>query len=131
MLSGERRDAALNNVLAQKCFTPAALPADAGGKGGEVAAVVEFDLDANGSLTVTLVLGGEDAARRGDSPRWSFTISNDKGRLSREEVEQMVAGAQPPPLEWALISSVRLRSSEQTAMMKWHKRAPTCTCIFV
>jgi len=48
---------------------------------------VTFDLDENGILTV----GAEDT---GTGNTESITITNDQGRLSKEEIEQMVADAE-------------------------------------
>ncbi|KAI5299013.1 TATA-binding protein-associated factor mot1, partial [Ascosphaera pollenicola] len=47
---------------------------------------VSFALDANGILTVT-------AADKGTGKEQSITIKNDKGRLSQEEIDRMVAEA--------------------------------------
>lgn len=46
-----------------------------------------FDIDANGILNVT-------ALDKGTSKTGSITITNDKGRLSKEEIEKMVADAE-------------------------------------
>lgn len=48
---------------------------------------VAFDLDANGILKVT-------AADKGTGKSESITITNDKGRLTQEEIERMVAEAE-------------------------------------
>jgi endoplasmic reticulum chaperone BiP len=48
---------------------------------------VSFDLDANGILKVS-------AADKGTGKAESITITNDKGRLSQEEIERMVAEAE-------------------------------------
>lgn len=48
---------------------------------------VSFELDANGILKVT-------AGDKGTGKAESITITNDKGRLSQEEIDRMVAEAQ-------------------------------------
>jgi len=48
---------------------------------------VSFDLDANGILKVT-------AGDKGTGKAESITITNDKGRLSQEEIDRMVAEAE-------------------------------------
>lgn len=48
---------------------------------------VSFDLDANGILKVS-------AADKGTGKAESITITNDKGRLSQEEIDRMVAEAE-------------------------------------
>jgi molecular chaperone DnaK (HSP70) len=48
---------------------------------------VSFDLDANGILSVTAVEMGTGASS-------DITIKNDKGRLSAEDIERMVAEAE-------------------------------------
>lgn len=48
---------------------------------------VSFDLDANGILSVTAIEKGTGASS-------DITIKNDKGRLSAEEIERMVADAE-------------------------------------
>lgn len=48
---------------------------------------VSFELDANGILKVT-------AGDKGTGKAESITITNDKGRLSQEEIDRMIAEAQ-------------------------------------
>ncbi len=48
---------------------------------------VTFDLDANGILSVT-------AEEKGTGKKSKITITNDKGRLSKEEIEKMVSDAE-------------------------------------
>lgn len=48
---------------------------------------VTFDIDANGILTVS-------AEEKGTGKTQNITITNDKGRLSQEEIERMVADAE-------------------------------------
>lgn len=48
---------------------------------------VSFDLDANGILKVS-------AADKGTGKAESITITNDKGRLTQEEIDRMVAEAE-------------------------------------
>merc|ERR1711874_460694 len=48
---------------------------------------VTFDIDANGILNVS-------AENKSTSKKNSITITNDKGRLSKDDVERMVAGAE-------------------------------------
>lgn len=48
---------------------------------------VSFDLDANGILKVT-------AGDKGTGKSESITITNEKGRLSQEEIDRMVAEAE-------------------------------------
>ena len=48
---------------------------------------VTFDLDANGIMNVT-------AADKGTGKENKITITNDKGRLSQEEIERMVNDAE-------------------------------------
>jgi heat shock protein 5 len=48
---------------------------------------VSFDLDANGILKVT-------AGDKGTGKAESITITNDKGRLTQEEIDRMVAEAE-------------------------------------
>jgi L1 cell adhesion molecule like protein len=48
---------------------------------------VTFDVDANGILNVS-------AVEKGSGKQEKITITNDKGRLSKEEIEQMVADAE-------------------------------------
>lgn len=48
---------------------------------------VSFDLDANGILSVS-------AVEKGTGKKSNITIKNDKGRLSNEEIERMVAEAE-------------------------------------
>jgi len=48
---------------------------------------VSFELDANGILKVT-------AGDKGTGKAESITITNDKGRLSQDEIDRMIAEAQ-------------------------------------
>jgi len=48
---------------------------------------VSFDLDANGILSVS-------AVEKGTGKQSNITIKNDKGRLSNEDIERMVADAE-------------------------------------
>ncbi len=48
---------------------------------------VSFDLDANGILNI-------EASEKGTGKKESITITNDKGRLSADDIEQMVAEAE-------------------------------------
>ena len=48
---------------------------------------VTFDIDANGILNVS-------AADKGTGKTQKITITNDKGRLSKEEIERMVNDAE-------------------------------------
>lgn len=48
---------------------------------------VTFDIDANGILNVT-------AADKSTGKQNKITITNDKGRLSKDEIEKMVADAE-------------------------------------
>merc|ERR1712007_15897 len=48
---------------------------------------VTFDVDANGILNVS-------ALEKGSGKTEKITITNDKGRLSKEEIEKMVAEAE-------------------------------------
>lgn len=50
---------------------------------------VDYDLDANGMLHVTAAVGEKDSANKK-----SITITNDKSRLSKEQIEKMVEEAQ-------------------------------------
>ncbi|CAN8074081.1 unnamed protein product [Agarophyton chilense] len=54
---------------------------------GEPQILVTFDVDANGILSVS-------AEEKGASNKESITITNDKGRLSEEEIERMVREAE-------------------------------------
>lgn len=54
---------------------------------GEPQILVTFDVDANGILSVS-------AEEKGASNKESITITNDKGRLSEEEIEKMVREAE-------------------------------------
>ena len=49
--------------------------------------VVSFDLDANGILNI-------EATEKGTGKKESITITNDKGRLSQEDIERMVQEAE-------------------------------------
>ena len=48
---------------------------------------VTFDIDANGILNVS-------ALEKGTGKTQKITITNDKGRLSKEEIEKMVSEAE-------------------------------------
>jgi heat shock protein 1/8 len=78
VFEGERRFTRDNNLLGKfelSGITPA--------RRGVPKIEVKFNLDANGILTVT-------AEESGTGNRKNITITNNKGRLSQEEIEQMV-----------------------------------------
>jgi L1 cell adhesion molecule like protein len=64
---------------------------------------VTFDLDANGILNVT-------AADKGSGNKNKITITNDSGRLSKEEVERMVLDAERFKAEDAAVAKNGLES---------------------
>jgi len=83
VFEGERARTVDNNLLGK--FELAGIPpAPRGVPQIEVA----FDIDANGVLNVT----AED--KSGSGKKSNITITNDKGRLSKEEIEQMVKDAE-------------------------------------
>jgi len=58
---------------------------------------VTFDIDANGIMNVS-------AADKGTGKSNKITITNDKGRLSKEEIEKMVADAETFKAEDELVA---------------------------
>ena len=80
VLEGERAQAKDNHLLGA-LDVPLSPPTLA----GEPNLTLAFDLDANGLLTVTAEAQGTQR---------SLTLGNDRGRLSRDEIEAMVRGAQ-------------------------------------
>ncbi len=82
VFEGERRFTRDNNLLGKfelSGITPA--------RRGVPKIEVKFNLDANGILTVT-------AEESGTGNRKNITITNNKGRLSQEEIERMVNDAE-------------------------------------
>lgn len=82
VFEGERSMTKDNNLLGK--FELSGIPP---APRGQPQVEVTFELDANGILRVT-------AGDKGTGKSESITITNDKGRLSAEEVERMVAEAE-------------------------------------
>ncbi|KAI9771385.1 MAG: ATPase with role in protein import into the ER [Geoglossum umbratile] len=82
VFEGERSMTKDNNLLGK--FELTGIPA---APRGVPQIEVSFDLDANGILKVT-------AGDKGTGKSESITITNDKGRLSQEEIDRMVAEAE-------------------------------------
>ncbi|KAI9769116.1 MAG: ATPase with role in protein import into the ER [Geoglossum simile] len=82
VFEGERSMTKDNNLLGK--FELTGIPA---APRGVPQIEVSFDLDANGILRVT-------AGDKGTGKSESITITNDKGRLSQEEIDRMVAEAE-------------------------------------
>ena len=82
VFEGERSMTKDNNLLGK--FELTGIPA---APRGVPQIEVSFELDANGILRVT-------AGDKGTGKAESITITNDKGRLSQEEIERMVAEAE-------------------------------------
>ena len=82
VFEGERQFTKDNNMLGKFELTGIA-PAPRGKPQIEVT----FDIDANGILTVT-------AEEKGTGKTQNITITNDKGRLSQEDIDRMVSEAE-------------------------------------
>ena len=91
---------------------------------------ISFDVDANGILNVT-------AVDKANNNKNNITITNDKGRLSKEQIEEMVANAEKfkeddkkiketieskAKLEGLVYSSKSLYSEEQKALSEDEKK---------
>merc|ERR1719261_2470009 len=82
VLQGERDMAAHNKLLGQ--FDLVGIPP---APRGVPKIEVTFDIDANGIVNV-------NAEEKGTGKSEKITITNDKGRLSKEEIDKMVADAE-------------------------------------
>jgi L1 cell adhesion molecule like protein len=82
VFEGERQFTKDNNMLGKFELTGIA-PAPR----GQPQIEVTFDIDANGILTVT-------AEEKGTGKTQNITITNDKGRLSQEDIDRMVSEAE-------------------------------------
>lgn len=82
VFEGERQFTKDNNVLGK--FELSGIPP---APRGVPQIEVSFDLDANGILTVS-------ALEKGSGKKSNITITNDKGRLSKEEIEELVKQAE-------------------------------------
>lgn len=79
---GERQFTKDNHLLAN--FTLSGIPP---APRGQPQIEVTFDIDANGIMNIT-------AVEKGSGKSKNITVTNDKGRLSKEQIEEMVKKAQ-------------------------------------
>jgi hypothetical protein len=110
IIEGSRARAADNNKLDQLTFrcSPPAMK-------GQAVATLTADIDANGILTVTAKLvDAYTGAEVAGPPAARVTITNDKGRLSKDDIDRMVREAERFKAEdEALINAAAAKQREQ------------------